>query len=108
MFKGMGNMQQIMQQAKKMNEQMEKVRKEVEKAKETATAGGGIVEVTVNGRMEVEKITIDPEVIKDGDVEMIEDLVTAAVNEGLRKIQALTKDSYAQLTGGLPIPGMGL
>lgn len=104
----MGNLQQMMQQAKQLNEKMVELKKELESREEVATAGGGMVEVKIRGNMEVASIRIDPEIVREGDVAMLEDLVTSAINEALRKMQQVVSQSMSELTGGLPIPGLGV
>ena len=72
----------------------------------TATAGGGVVTAVVNGKKELKSLTVDPDVVDPDDVETLQDLVMAAVNEGLRQIEEMTNDEYGKLTGGLNIPGL--
>ena len=96
-----GNMNQLMKQAQKMQKQMEEASKNLEEMEVVATSGGGAVEVTVSGKKEVTKIKIDEEVVDPEDVEMLEDLVMAAVNEGLRKIEEASAQSMNKITGGL-------
>lgn len=72
-----------------------------------ASAGGGMVSVTVNGRLEVVSLRIDPQVVQSGDIEMLQDLVLAAVNQGIRSAQQLMAGEMSKVTGGLKIPGMG-
>lgn len=96
-----GNMNNLMKQAQKMQRQMEEATKELEEKEMTATAGGGVVEVTVSGKKEVTKIKIDPEAVDPEDVEMLEDLIMAAVNEALRKIEDYSQQSMNKITGGL-------
>ena len=96
-----GNMNNLMKQAQKMQRQMEEATKELEEKEMTATAGGGVVEVTVSGKKEVTKIKIDPEAVDPEDVEMLEDLLMAAVNEALRKIEDYSQQSMNKITGGL-------
>jgi hypothetical protein len=79
---------------------------ELETATVDATAGGGMITVVVTGKMTVESITIDPEVVSADDVEMLQDLVLAAVNEGLNKAQEMVSSRMSALTGGLNIPGL--
>ncbi len=104
-FGGMPNMNNLMKQAKKMQKQMEKTQAELENKEVTATAGGGVVEVVVTGKRELKSITIDPEVVDSDDVETLEDLVMAAVNEGLRQAEELTNKEMAKVTGGMGLPG---
>ena len=104
-FGGMPNMNNLMKQAQKMQKQMEKTQAELENKEVTATAGGGVVEVVVTGKRELKSITIDPEVVDPDDVETLEDLVMAAVNEGLRQAEELTNKEMAKVTGGMGLPG---
>ena len=100
-----GNMANLMKQAQKMQKQMETATKELEEKEMTATAGGGVVEVTVSGRREVTKIKIDPEAVDPDDVEMLEDLIMAATNEALRQLEEFSANSMSKITGGMGIPG---
>jgi len=103
--KNFGN---IMKQAKKMQEQMGKLQQELEMKTVEAQAGGGMVKVVVNGKFEVISLKIEKEVVNPEDVEMLQDLLAAAINEGIRKAQELTAQEMAKITGGLGIPGMGM
>lgn len=96
-----GNMNNLMKQAQRMQRQMEESQKELESAVFTATAGGGAVEVTVTGKKEVTKVKIDPDAVDPEDVEMLEDVIMAAVNEALRKADEAGAANMAKLTGGL-------
>lgn len=103
---GMGNMNQMIKQAQKMQEQMSKMQEEMETKVFTSEVGGGAVSATVNGKKELQEIALKEEVVDPDDIEMLEDLIVAAVNEAMRKAD---KDSEAQmgnLTGGLNIPGL--
>ena len=97
---GMGNMNNLMKQAQKMQRQMEQAQAALETEEVTAAASGGAVEVTVSGKKEVTKVHIDPEVIDPDDVEMLEDLIMAATNEALRQIEAKAQSSMSAITGG--------
>ena len=99
------NMQQL-QQMQALQSQMERAQAELEEKEVTATAGGGVVEATVSGKKELTKLVIKPEVVDPDDVETLEDLVMAAVNEGLRQIDELSQSTMGQFTGGLNIPGL--
>ena len=99
------NMQQL-QQMQALQAQMEKAQADLEEKEITTTAGGGVVEATVNGKKELVNLTIKPEVVDPDDIETLEDLVMAAVNEGLRQIEELSQNTMGQLTGGLNIPGL--
>lgn len=98
-------MQQAMKQIQKMQADMARVQQELEEKTVTATAGGGVVEVTFSGKLELKAIKIDPEVAGE-DLEMLQDLITAAVNEGIKKAQDLSASEMAKITGNLKIPGM--
>ena len=102
----MGNMNQMIKQAQKMQEQMAKMQEEMETRTFTAEVGGGAVSATVSGKKELTEIKLKEEAVDPDDVEMLQDLIIAAVNEAMRKAE---KDSEAQmgaLTGGLNIPGL--
>ncbi len=105
-FPGMGNMNQLMRQAKKMQEQIEAVQKELEEQTVETTVGGGMVTVVANGKREILSIDIKPEVVDPDDIEMLQDLVIAAVNEALRQVDEMTNEKMGQFTGGLGIPGL--
>ena len=96
-----GNMSQLMKQAQRMQRQMEEAQAQLEETEMTGTAGGGVVEVTVSGKKEITKIKIDPEAVDPEDVEMLEDLVMAAANEALRKVDDISQASMSKFTGGL-------
>jgi DNA-binding YbaB/EbfC family protein len=98
-------MQQL-QQMQALQAQMERAQAELEEKEVTATAGGGVVEATVSGKKELVKLVIKPEVVDPDDVETLEDLVMAAVNEGLRQIDEMSQSTMGQFTGGLDIPGL--
>lgn len=106
-----GNMNNLMKQAQRMQRQMEDAQKQIEdrqaelEAEEvSATSGGGVVEVVVNGKHEVKKITLDPDAVDPEDVEMLEDLITAAVNEAMRKME----EHISNELGKIPNPAAGL
>ena len=103
-----GNMANLMKQAQKMQRQMEEQAKEMETKEFTATAGGGAVEVTISGKREVLKVKLDEEVVDPDDIEMLEELIVAAVNEALRKVEEESGAAMSKLTGGMGggIPGM--
>lgn len=96
-----GNMNNLMKQAQKMQRQMEEATKALEEKEVTATAGGGAVEVTVSGKKEVVKVKLTEEVVDPDDIEMLEDLIVAATNEALRKIEDISQQSMSKITGGL-------
>ncbi|HEX9021806.1 MAG TPA: YbaB/EbfC family nucleoid-associated protein [Nitrospirota bacterium] len=94
----------IMKQAQQMQERMKKLQEEAGNKTVEASAGGGMVTVVANGRQEVLSIKIDPSVVDPKDIEMLQDLVTAAVNEALRKSQDLMKEEMGKLTAGMGLP----
>ena len=97
------NMQHLMKQAQKMQEQLQKQK---ESTTVEATAGGGMVSVKMNGNKQLISIQVDSEVFSSGDKEMLQDLIVAAVNEGARKVDETLDTSLSSLTGGMKIPGM--
>ena len=104
----MNNLGNIMKQAKKMQERMGKLQQELETRTTEAQAGGGMVKVVVNGKFEIVSLQIEKDVVNPEDIEMLQDLVAAAVNEGIRKAQEMASQEMAKITGGLNIPGMGM
>jgi len=100
------NVQKMMKQVQKMQAEMAKAQEALAHETVEASAGGGAVTVVVNGHQEVQSIKIDPSAVDPNDVEMLEDLVLAAVNEGLRKSQELAAEKMSKITGGLGIPGL--
>ena len=102
----MQNFGNIMKQAKKMQERMAQLQDELASKTVDATAGGGMVSVTVNGKFELLSIKIEKEVVNPDDVDMLQDLVVAAVNEGVRKAQEMAASEMGKITGGLQIPGL--
>ena len=103
-----GNMANLMKQAQRMRRRMEGQQKELEAKEFTATAGGGAVEVTVSGKREVLKVKLAEEVVDPDDIEMLEDLIVAAANEALRKVDEESGAAMSKLTGGRGggVPGM--
>lgn len=102
----MNNMNQMMKQVKKMQEQMLKAQEELENKTVEGTAGGGVVAVTANGHKKVLNITIKPEAVDPDDVEMLQDLVLTAVNDALTKADELANKDMGKFTGGMKIPGL--
>ena len=96
-----GNMNNLMKQAQRMQRQMEETQKELEEKEVTATAGGGAVEVTVSGKKELVKVKLSEEVVDPDDIEMLEDLIVAATNEALRKVEEESQEAMARITGGI-------
>ena len=99
-----GNMANLMKQAQKMQKQMEEQAKEMETKEFTATAGGGVVEVTVSGKREITKVKLAEEVVDPEDIETLEDLVMAAANEALRQVEEASSSAMGKLTGGMNLP----
>lgn len=102
----MMNMQKMMRQVQKMQSDMAKVQKELAEMKVEGTAGGGVVTVEITGHQEITSIIIDPEVVDPEDVDMLEDLITAATNDAIRKAKEMAENEMQKVTGGLNIPGM--
>ena len=96
-----GNMTNLMKQAQRMQRQMEEGQKELETKEFTASAGGGAVEATVSGKKELLKVTLSQEVVDPEDVEMLQDLILAAVNEALRQAEEASAELMGKMTGGL-------
>ena len=97
------NIQKMMQQAQQMQERLQKQMGEM---RIEATAGGGMITVVVNGHKQVQKITIDPEVVSKDDVEMLQDLILAAINDAHRKVDEALAQQMSGLMGGMRIPGL--
>lgn len=98
-------MNNLMKQAQRMQRQMEEAQKELEEKEITASSGGGAVEVTVSGKREITKIKLSEEVVDPDDIEMLEDLIVAAVNEAFRQLEEISASSMSKITGG--IGGLG-
>ncbi len=101
-----GNMGNIMKQAQKMQRDMEKIQEELADKTVEATVGGGAVTVVATGKKEIKEITIEPDVVDPDDVEMLQDLILAAVNEALRKADEMVSSEMGKVTGGMGLPGM--
>jgi DNA-binding YbaB/EbfC family protein len=97
----------LMKQAQKMQQEMGKIQEESKKKTVEATAGGGMVTVTANGAMEIISIKIERDVVNPDDIEMLQDLIAAAVNEALRRAQQMVSDDMSKISGGMNIPGLG-
>lgn len=100
------NMQKMMKQVQKMQADMARIQEELGTKEVEASAGGGVVKVKFNGHQELLSVTIDPSVVDPDDVDMLQDLVMAAFNEGLRQSQEMAQQAMAQVTGGIKIPGL--
>jgi len=102
------NIGNIMKQAKKMQAKIGRLQQEMESKTIEAQSSGGMSKVLVNGKFEIVSLKIEKEVVNPEDVEMLQDLIAAAVNEGIRKSQEMASSEMAKITGGLGIPGMGM
>ena len=96
-----GNMNNLMKQAQRMQQQMEEMQKALEEKVYTVSSGGGAVEITISGKKEVTAVKIAPEVVDPEDVEMLQDLVMAAVNEAYRTVEKEAQSAYGSITGGM-------
>jgi DNA-binding YbaB/EbfC family protein len=105
MAKGFGDM---MKQVQKMQARMLALQEELNAKEVEGSAGGGMVKATVTGKGDLKAVKIDPQVIKDGDIEMLEDLIVAAITQAQESAAKLNQDTMAELTGGLNIPGLGM
>ena len=103
---GGGNMQQLARQAQKLQQQMTKMKEELEEREYEATAGGGVVTARVNGKKELVALTIKPEAVDPDDVEMLQDTVMAAINEALRTATETSEREMGKLTGGMNLGGL--
>ena len=103
---GPGNMQSMLRQAQKMQEDMANLQEELKAREYSATVGGGAVTAVVDGCYQVRSLTIKPEVVDPEDVEMLADLVTAAVNEAMRQVTVTSEREMGAITGGMNLPGM--
>lgn len=102
----MKDFQQLMQMGKQMQSRMSEVRKKLEDRTVTARSGGGMIQVTADGTGDVREIRLDPSVVDPDDVEMLEDLILAAVSEAQRRAREQMEEEMKEITGGLPIPGL--
>jgi len=107
---GMGggpqNMNAMIRQAQKMQEDMKKKQEELEQMEFTTTSGGGMVEVVISGKKEIRSISLKPEIVDPEDIEMLQDLMVAAVNEAIRSVEEKSAAEMEKITGNLNIPGM--
>lgn len=100
------NMQGVIKQAQKMQDKMAELQEVLDNTDYTVSAGGGVIEVVVNGKHELKSIQLKPEVIDPEDVEMLQDLIISAVNEAMRKAEEDSEEKMGGLTGGMKIPGL--
>lgn len=103
---GRGGMGNIMKQAQMMKKRMEQMQEELAERRIEATAGGGMVKAVVSGKQQLISLTIDPKAVDPEDVEMLQDLVVAAVSEALKQSQKISEEEMGKITGGLNIPGL--
>jgi DNA-binding YbaB/EbfC family protein len=103
MAKGLGN---IMKQAQLMQQKMERMQQELQNRTVEASAGGGMVTATVNGQQQLLELKIEPNVVDPDDIEMLQDLIVAAVNQAIKKSQEMMQEEMAKITGGMNIPGL--
>ncbi len=103
---GLGNLGGMLKHAMEMKGKIEELKEHLGDERVEASSGGGMVKVVMNGKFELQSIKIEPEIVDVNDVEMLETLVTAAVNEGIRQVQELVKSKMSELTGGFDIPGL--
>ncbi|WP_071429094.1 YbaB/EbfC family nucleoid-associated protein [Angelakisella massiliensis] len=103
---GPSNMNQMIRQAQKMQEEMTKAQEEINAKEYVTTSGGGMIEVTITGKKELKSVKLKPEVVDPEDIEMLEDLIVAAVNEAIRTAEEDSAKRMEKITGGLNVPGM--
>ena len=103
---GGGNMNQMLQKAQKMQEDMAALQEDLENREYSATSGGGLIEVTVDGKHLITSLKIKPEAVDSDDAEMLEDLITVAVNEAIQNAAKTAENEMGAITGGLNIPGL--
>jgi hypothetical protein len=106
MFKGLSNLAALLKQAQQIGGQMDRLSEDLKNRRATATAGGGMVEVEINGLLDVLRCHIDPELVAKGDRELIEDLVVAAMNQAVAKGKQLHTAALKEMTGALELPGL--
>ncbi len=106
MFKGLSNLGSLIKQAQQIGGQMQELNEDLKKRRATGTAGGGMVEIEVSGVLEVLRCRIDDQLIAQGDRELIEDLVVAAVNQAVARAKQFHAESVKEMTGGLQLPGL--
>lgn len=103
---GKQDMNQLMQQAQKMQENMQQKQAELEDTVYNVKAGGGMVEITMTGKHQITALKLNPEIVTPDDIEMLEDLVAAAVNEAVRTVDEKAETEMSAITGGMNIPGL--
>ena len=108
MSKGIGQLGNIVKQAQELQERLARIQEEAATKTVEASAGGGMVTAVVSGRLELVQLRIEPQVIENGDREMLQDLVIAAVNQGIHAAQEMMAEEMKKVTGGLKIPGLNI
>ncbi len=103
---GGNNMNDMVKRAQEMQNEMQKAQEELEAMTFTTTVGGGAVEVVVTGKKELQSLTIKPEVVDPEDIEMLQDLIISAVNEGMRQVEERSDEDIQRITGGMSVPGL--
>ncbi|MBR4101436.1 MAG: YbaB/EbfC family nucleoid-associated protein [Oscillospiraceae bacterium] len=103
---GAQNMNSMIRQAQKMQDQITELQEDIEAREFTATAGGGAVEVVVTGKKTIKSLNIKPEVVDAEDIEMLQDLIISAVNEAVNQVEQTTEDEMSKITGGVSLPGL--
>ena len=106
MFKGLGNLASMMRQAQQIGGKMKSINEELKAKRVSASTGAGMIEIEANGLGEILRVKIDPSLVEQGEREMIEDLLPAAVNQAVSKAKALHVDAMKSITGDLNIPGL--
>ena len=105
-FGGAGNMNSMMRQMQKLQKQMAEAQEKVDLTEVEASAGGGMIKVTMNGKRELLSVSINPEAVDPDDVEMLQDMIMVAVNDALKQVEKMQEKEIGGLTGGLSIPGL--
>lgn len=103
---GAQNMNQMIKQAQRMQDQITELQEDIEEREFSATAGGGAVEVTVTGKKTVKALSIKPEVVDPEDIDMLQDLIISAINEAVNNVETTTEEEMSKITGGVSLPGL--
>jgi hypothetical protein len=103
---GAQNMNQMIKQAQKMQDQITELQEDIEAREFSATAGGGAVEVTITGKKTIKSLTLKPEVVDPEDIDMLQDLIISAVNEAINNVETTTETEMGKITGGVSLPGL--
>ncbi|MDE5620798.1 MAG: YbaB/EbfC family nucleoid-associated protein [Ruminococcus sp.] len=103
---GAQNMNQMIKQAQKMQDQITELQEDIEEREFSATAGGGAVEVVITGKKTIKSLSIKPEVVDPEDIDMLQDLIISAINEAINNVESTTEAEMSKITGGVSIPGL--